>query len=101
MPELYIGLMSGTSLDGIDAALVEFTDNKAQLIQFEYLPFPDEIQDTIQRLSKPDALISLKEYGTMDTRLGLLFAESVNTLLAKADTPASAVNAIGSHGLTL
>ncbi len=100
MSELYIGLMSGTSLDGIDAALVEFTDNKAQLIQFEYLPFPDEIQNTIQRLSKPDALISLKEYGAMDTRLGRLFAESVNTLLAKANIRASAVNAIGSHGLT-
>ncbi|MDI1232270.1 MAG: anhydro-N-acetylmuramic acid kinase [Methylobacter sp.] len=101
MPELYIGLMSGTSLDGIDAALVDFKDNKVELIEFEYLPFSDEIQSTIQRLSKPDALISLKEYGTMDTRLGVLFAESVNTLLAKADIPASAVNAIGSHGLTI
>ncbi|MDO9169437.1 MAG: anhydro-N-acetylmuramic acid kinase [Methylobacter sp.] len=101
MPELYIGLMSGTSLDGIDAALVDFKDNKVKLIEFEYLPFPDEIQSTIQQLSKPDALISLKEYGTMDTRLGVLFAESVNSLLAKADIPASAVHAIGSHGLTI
>ncbi|WP_340124285.1 anhydro-N-acetylmuramic acid kinase [Methylobacter svalbardensis] len=101
MPELYIGLMSGTSLDGIDAALVDFKDNKVELIEFEYLPFSDEIQSTIQRLSKPDALISLKEYGAMDARLGHLFAESVNTLLAKADIPASAVNAIGSHGLTI
>lgn len=101
MLELYIGLMSGTSLDGIDAALVDFKDNKVKLIEFEYLPFPDEIQSTIQQLSKPDALISLKEYGTMDTRLGVLFAESVNSLLAKADIPASAVHAIGSHGLTI
>lgn len=101
MPELYIGLMSGTSLDGIDAALVDFKDNKVKLIEFEYLPFSDEIQSTIQRLSKPDALISLKEYGAMDARLGHLFAEPVNTLLAKADIPASAVNAIGSHGLTI
>lgn len=101
MPELYIGLMSGTSLDGIDAALVDFTGDEVQLIGFEYLPFPADIQSTIQRLSKPDALISLKEYGAMDTRLGHLFADIVNTLLAKADIPAASVKAIGSHGLTV
>ncbi len=101
MPEFYIGLMSGTSLDGIDAALVDFADEKARLVEFEYLPFSAEIQNSIQRLSKPDALISLKEYGAMDARLGHLFADIVNTLLAKTDIPASSVKAIGSHGLTL
>lgn len=101
MSELYIGLMSGTSLDGIDAALVDFKDEKVQLVEFEYLPFPADIQNTIQRLSKPDALISLKEYGAMDARLGYLFAEVVNTLLDKANIPAASVNAIGSHGLTI
>jgi len=101
MQEFYIGLMSGTSLDGIDAALVDFSANQAQLVGFEYLPFPEDIQSAIQRLSKPDALISLKEYGAMDARLGHLFADIVNTLLAKADMPASSVKAIGSHGLTV
>lgn len=101
MSELYIGLMSGTSLDGIDAALVDFENNKGQLVEFEYLPFPDDIQNTIQQLSKPETLISLKEYGAMDTRLGHLFAETVNNLLTKANTPASSVKAIGSHGLTV
>jgi anhydro-N-acetylmuramic acid kinase len=88
-------------LDGIDAALVDFSANQAQLVGFEYLPFPEDIQSAIQRLSKPDALISLKEYGAMDARLGHLFADIVNTLLAKADMPASSVKAIGSHGLTV
>lgn len=101
MPELYIGLMSGTSLDGIDAALVDFTDNKSHLVEFEYLPFPDDIQSSIQQLSKPNALISLKEYGAMDARLGHLFADIVNSLLAKAKISASSVSAIGSHGLTI
>jgi anhydro-N-acetylmuramic acid kinase len=101
MSELYIGLMSGTSLDGIDAALVDFTAEKAQLVEFEYLPFSTDIQSAIQRLSKPDALISLKEYGAMDARLGHLFADVVNTLLAKTDMPASSIKAIGSHGLTV
>jgi anhydro-N-acetylmuramic acid kinase len=101
MPELYIGLMSGTSLDGIDAALVDFTDGKTRLVGFEYLPFAADLQNTLQRLSKPDALISLKEYGAMDAKLGHLFADIANSLLAKADIPAASVTAIGSHGLTV
>ncbi|MGZ4970245.1 MAG: anhydro-N-acetylmuramic acid kinase [Methylobacter sp.] len=101
MPEFYIGLMSGTSLDGIDAALVDFKDNKVRLVSFEYHPFTADIQSTIQQLSKPDALVSLKEYGTMDTRLGHLFAETVNALLAKADIPTASIKAVGSHGLTI
>jgi anhydro-N-acetylmuramic acid kinase len=101
MSELFIGLMSGTSLDGIDAALVDFNHNKVQLVEFEYHPFNGDIQNTIQRLSKPDALISLIEYGSMDTQLGYLFAETVNNLLAKANIPATSVKAIGSHGLTI
>ncbi|PPK65515.1 anhydro-N-acetylmuramic acid kinase [Methylobacter tundripaludum] len=101
MPELYIGLMSGTSLDGIDAALVDFQDNETHLVEFEYLPYSDEIQSTIQKISKPESLISLKEYGAMDAQLGRLFAKAVNALLAKAAIPTSSVKAIGSHGQTI
>jgi anhydro-N-acetylmuramic acid kinase len=101
MSELYIGLMSGTSIDGIDAGLVDFQDNKPHLIGFEYLPFPNEIKSVIQQLSEPDSKVSLKDYGAMDNQLGHLFAETVNTLLAKVSIPASSINAIGSHGQTI
>jgi anhydro-N-acetylmuramic acid kinase len=101
MRELYIGLMSGTSLDGIDAALVDFNGNKACLVETEYFPLPVDLQNTLQRLCKPDALISLKEYGTMDSRLGLIFADIVNSLLVKANYANSSIFAVGSHGLTL
>ncbi len=101
MSELYIGLMSGTSLDGIDAGLVEFKENKIQLIAFDYQPFSDIIKNNIQRLSQPDQPILLKDYGSLDTQLGLLFAEASNNLLNKANIPNSAVTAIGSHGQTI
>lgn len=101
MPELYIGLMSGTSLDGIDAAVVDFQNDKIQLVGFECLPFSSDIQDEIQKLSKPDAQVSLKTYGAMDTKLGHLFAEAVNAVLAKTGIPATEIRAIGSHGLTV
>jgi anhydro-N-acetylmuramic acid kinase len=101
MSELYIGLMSGTSTDGIDAALVDFKDNKARLVAFEYHPFPDTIKAIIHNISAPDTQVSLKEYGAMDAQLGRLFAQTVNTLLAKANISSASIQAIGSHGQTI
>jgi anhydro-N-acetylmuramic acid kinase len=101
MTELYIGLMSGTSLDGIDAALVEFKDHQIQLIAFEYQPFPDDIKNQLAQISDANAMIFLKDYGAMDTQLGLLFADIIKTLLKKANIPATAIKAIGSHGQTV
>ncbi len=101
MSELYIGLMSGTSLDGIDAALVDFDNDSIRLVDFEFQPFSHEIKTVIQQLSKADALISLQDYGRLDTLLGYLFAEAVHSLLAKANIQAASINAIGSHGQTV
>jgi anhydro-N-acetylmuramic acid kinase len=99
--ELYIGLMSGTSVDGIDAALVDFSNNKTHLIEFSYLPFDLDIQHQIQTISHPDIPVLLKDYGTLDAHLGQLFAQAVKSLLKKTDIPASSIKAIGSHGQTV
>jgi anhydro-N-acetylmuramic acid kinase len=101
LSELYIGLMSGTSLDGIDAALVNLTGNCVELIAFEYLPFSIEIQQKLQQLSAPNAAVFLHEYGEMDARLGHLFASAVKQLLRKKKLSADAITAIGSHGQTV
>lgn len=101
MTELYIGLMSGTSLDGIDAALVEFKHDKVHLVEFFYQPFTAVIKQQLEQISDANAMLFLKDYGTMDTQLGLLFAQTVNTLLSKAHIPATTVRAIGSHGQTV
>ncbi len=101
MPELYIGLMSGTSLDGIDAGLVEFNGDQINLLDFEYTPFSDSIRSDIQDLSQADSAIYLEKYGVIDTQLGHLFAQACNNLLKKANIPASSITAIGSHGQTI
>ncbi len=101
MTELYIGLMSGTSLDGVDAALVEFKNNRVQLIAFEYQPFSDTIKHQLGQISDAHAMIFLKDYGVMDTQIGLLLARAVEDLLTKANVPANAIKAIGSHGQTI
>ncbi len=101
MSELYIGLMSGTSLDGIDAGLVEFKDNEINLLGFEYLPFSESIKKDIQTLSQSDTPVYIREYGNVDTHLGVLFAEASNNLLDKCKLSSDDVTAIGSHGQTI
>ena len=101
MSEYYIGLMSGTSLDGIDAALVDFSHGHIRLIDFIYQPFSAELKAVIQQLSKPKTTLTLLDYGALDSRLGHLFAAAVLALLAKTELPSSAICAIGSHGQTV
>ncbi len=101
MTELYIGLMSGTSLDGIDAALVKFDTDNIELVDFLYSPFSDTLKKEIQQLCQADSPIYLKQYGSIDAQLGKLFATSVKHLLKKTNTPHTAVTAIGSHGQTV
>lgn len=93
--------MSGTSLDGIDAGLVDFSEDKARLIAFHYQAFSDNLREEIQRISQPNQPVLLENYGRLDTQLGCLFAEATLALLDKAKIPASAIKAIGSHGQTV
>nr|WP_305906609.1 anhydro-N-acetylmuramic acid kinase [Methylomarinum sp. Ch1-1]MDP4519301.1 anhydro-N-acetylmuramic acid kinase [Methylomarinum sp. Ch1-1] len=75
--------MSGTSLDGIDAGLVDFSDDQCRVVDFHYLPFSESLKQQIRHLSQPEQPILLADYGSMDTRLGRLFAETVIALLKK------------------
>jgi anhydro-N-acetylmuramic acid kinase len=100
MSEFYIGLMSGTSVDGIDASLVDFSAQLPKLIAFKYQPFTTELRKKIAQISTHQALL-LKDYGALDCQLGHLLAQAVNQLLAQANIPHSAISAIGSHGQTV
>lgn len=99
--EYYIGLMSGTSVDGIDAGIYEFSDNQSRVIDFYYQPYTTEIKQKIQSLCTNDRPTYLIDYGELDTQLGMLYAEACLKLLAQAHINARDVKAIGSHGQTL
>lgn len=96
----YIGLISGTSLDAIDAALVCFSDQHCELQQSLALPIADDIRQEALSLLNPGNN-ELARLCRLDVQLGRLFADAVQALLAKADLDASAISAIGSHGQTL
>lgn len=95
----YIGIMSGTSLDGIDLVLVSFSP-QPKLICSQLHPFPPALKLQLQQLCQPgDNEIEL--LGPVEQQLAQCYAAGVTTLLAKAGVAASSVAAIGCHGQTI
>ncbi|PTX90993.1 anhydro-N-acetylmuramic acid kinase [Opitutus sp. ER46] len=99
MSDLFIGLMSGTSMDGIDAALVRFTP-QAELVASHTLAFPAALRAELLALSRPGP-DEIDRMGRADVALGRCFAAVVRELLAKAGVAPKDVRAIGSHGQTI
>lgn len=100
MSELYIGLMSGTSADGIDAALVDFSEAQPKLVHSYYSKFSDELRQIILGLCQP-GYDEIKRMGNLDMLLGHRYADAVETLLLESHTPSQNVRAIGCHGQTI
>jgi anhydro-N-acetylmuramic acid kinase len=99
---LFVGMISGTSADGIDAALVRFADGAPpQLLRARTYALPAELREAVLRVSQADAQVHLDEFGQLDTRLGQAFARAAHDLLEEAGVDAAHVRAIGSHGQTL
>ena len=97
----YIGLMSGTSVDGIDAALVSVPATGPLTLQATHQhPFPPDVRDAIQALLQPGAN-EIDRVGVLDMRLGELFAQAVQALLHKSGLSPKDIHAIGSHGQTI
>ncbi|MCG5500856.1 anhydro-N-acetylmuramic acid kinase [Ectothiorhodospira lacustris] len=101
MPERYIGLISGTSMDAVDAALVESDADGLRCLGAIAHPFPDSLRQDLRRLASPDWRGDLDEYGRLDALTGDLFAQAALSLLAQTQVPAATITAIGSHGQTV
>lgn len=98
---LYLGLISGTSADGIDATLVRFVDNTPQLVDALAHPWPDELRARILAVAQDETRLDLDAYGRLDVAIGQCFAEAAQQLLQRNAAHAPSVRAIGSHGQTL
>ena len=98
---LYLGLISGTSADGIDAALVSFEQGTPQLRGALTHPWPAPLRDRVLAVAQDLQAFDLDAFGRLDVAIGRHFAEAAQQLLATSGTPAAAVRAIGSHGQTV
>lgn len=100
MNDLFIGLMSGTSVDGIDAAIVDFKGNYPKLIATDYTPYTPALRDQILSICQPGDN-EIARMGELDIILGKAFADSVKRLLENNKLPSTQITAIGSHGQTI
>ena len=97
--ERYIGIMSGTSLDGVDVVLCEIDASECTLISSLEYPIPLELKSDI--LTIIESKSTLEAIGELDHRLGVLFTQAVGALLIRENIDADSIKAIGSHGQTL
>ncbi len=99
---LYLGLISGTSADGIDAALVRFEgQGRPTIIAARTFAYQPSLLEEILSLSQMGDLVSLDRIAQLDHCIGAAFAHASSALIDMAGIELSAVAAIGSHGQTL
>lgn len=97
---LALGIMSGTSADGIDVALVRIAGRKATLENHAAFPFPPQVQKAILRLGEGRA-VTTGEISQLNFLLGERFAEAALAACRKFHVKPAQVAVIGSHGQTV
>ncbi len=100
MSELYIGLMSGTSLDGVDAVLANFSDSRPVVLGHCSAPLPPDLKSELLALNSPTDN-ELHRAALAANGLARVYSQVVQTLLQQCGVAASAVRAIGAHGQTV
>ncbi|MFU0444578.1 anhydro-N-acetylmuramic acid kinase [Pseudocitrobacter faecalis] len=96
----YIGVMSGTSLDGVDVVLAAIDESSvAQLASLSF-PIPIELKEAVLAVCQGQQL-TLSQFGQLDTRLGRLFADAVQALMTQEKLQPEDIVAVGCHGQTV
>ncbi|MDG1164926.1 MAG: anhydro-N-acetylmuramic acid kinase [Porticoccaceae bacterium] len=100
MANFYIGLMSGTSIDSVDAVVASFEQGQFKLIGRLSYDIPDHLKQAIQNLCQP-GIDTVQLYAETDQQLGELFAQASLAMMAELGISSDQILAIGSHGQTV
>jgi anhydro-N-acetylmuramic acid kinase len=101
MPDYYVGLMSGTSVDGIDAVVVDFANDEPVLLAARTTSWNAQLRNRILATLNNPTQIGLESLGQLDAALGEAFADAALTIIHAAGLKPAEICAIGSHGQTL
>lgn len=101
MAEHYIGLMSGTSMDGVDAALVRFGDREVDILATHEAPYPNELRERLLEAADTPVNEPIADIGGLDRAVGECFRDAAQAVLVAGDLDTGQVRAIGSHGQTV
>lgn len=99
-PKHYIGIMSGTSLDGIDAVAAEFDATTPALLGHFYLPYDEALRSVLLALNTPGGN-EVERCALAGNALSRLYAKAVGELLALTNLESRQIHAIGCHGQTI
>ena len=101
---IVLGFMSGTSADGVDAALCRITGcgltTQVEQLGFTFVPFPQEVRDEILRLASGETAYAA-DFCRINFLLGQLYCEAGEAACREAGIPKAQVDLIGNHGQTL
>lgn len=98
--EYYIGIISGTSMDAVDAVLVDYSTIPGKIIETYSEPMPDDLRRDLLQLMSPQPF-TFPFLGKLDVQVGKLFAQTANKLIQKSNVQKDNIIAIGSHGQTV
>ena len=98
---LYIGLISGTSMDGIDAALVELGEHTCTTLATRSHDYPEALRERLLEASRQPESVSVDDLGRLDHAVGTCFRDAAHELMVLSGTDATSIRAIGSHGQTI
>jgi len=96
---LFIGIMSGTSADGVDVVIVRMAE-QTELLHFSEYPMPIKLRDAILRLTAP-GFGEIDNTGGLDKALGHVYADAALSAIKAAGLETTGIAAIGNHGQTV
>jgi len=97
---LYIGTMSGTSMDGLDLVVIDFEQPRPALLHHDHTPYPVDLREKLQHAALNEST-TVSVSCSLDTQLGQFYAQQINLFLDKYGIIRDQIAAIGSHGQTI